>query len=295
MHISVCVCTYQRPVRLERLLIALSSQDTEGTFDYSIVIADNDAQESAKELVLSFAARSPIEIIYCVEPKRSISYARNKALACATGDTIAFIDDDEFPPENWLFLMQKALRDSEVSGVFGPVRPHFDTEPPRWVIKGRFFERPEHKTGFVMPWVECRTGNVLIRKQIIEGIDIIFDPKFGAGASDIDLFRRLINEGHKFIWCNEAFVSEIVSENRWKPSFMIKRALLRGRLSLLHPVNRLPWILNSLIAVPAYGLALPFLQLVGHHYFMLYMVKFFDHFGRLLAVVGLNPVRKRDM
>jgi len=294
-HISVCICTYRRPELLKRLLTALSEQDTKGSFSYSVVIADNDAQQSAEGLVREFTANPRMDITYCVEPRRSISFARNKSLEHAKGDCIAFIDDDEFPPKDWLYRMLKALNDYNAGGVFGPVRPHFDTEPPAWLIKGRFCERPEHTTGFIMPWGECRTGNVLIQKKIISGIGPVFEPAFGAGASDIDLFRRLIEAGHTFVWCNEAVVYEVVSPNRWKRSFMIKRALLRGRISLLHPEKRWLNILKSLVAVPAYGLALPFLQLRGHHLFMKYLIKFCDHAGRLLALVGLNPVREREM
>lgn len=295
MHISVCICTYRRPALLKRLLTALSQQDTKNLFSFSVVIADNDEQQSAKEVVLDFSDSSSMDIKYCVEPRKSISYARNKTLENAKGNVIAFIDDDEFPPSNWLYFMLKALSDYDVSGVFGPVRAHFDSEPPAWLIKGRFYARPEHETGFVMPWNECRTGNVLIKKNIIKDIGTVFLPEFGAGASDIDLFRRLINGGNKFIWCNEAFVYEVVSPNRWKRSFMVRRALLRGRISLLHSEKRWLGVIKSMIAVPVYGFALPFLQLFGHHLFMKYLVKFCDHAGKLLALVGLNPVRKREM
>lgn len=294
-HISVCICTYRRPELLNRLLTALSQQETKNLFSYSVVIADNDEQHSARQLVHDFAAGTGMDITYCVEPRRSISYARNKALEYAKGDAIAIIDDDEFPPRDWLYSLLKALRDYEAGGVFGPVRPHFDAEPPSWLIKGRFCDRPEHQTGYIMPWNECRTGNVLIGKNIIEGIEPVFSPAFGAGASDIDLFRRLIDRGCKFIWCNEAPVYEVVSPNRWKRSFMIKRALLRGRIALLHPEKRLRGILKSLVAVAVYGAALPFLQLLGHHHFMKYLVKFCDHAGKLLALMGLNPVREREM
>jgi len=295
MHISVCICTYRRPELLKRLLKALNLLATKDLFSFSLVIADNDAQQSAKSLVRDFAASSSIDVTYCVEPRKSISFARNKALEFARGDAIAFIDDDEIPPEEWLFRLLKALSDYNVAGVFGPVRPHFDTPPPSWLIKGGFCDRPEHQTGFVMPWGECRTGNVLIEKRIIEGLQPVFAPEFGAGASDIDLFRRLMEAGHAFIWCNEAAVYEVVSPNRWTRSFMIKRALLRGRISWLHPEGRWFGVLKSLVAVPAYGLALPFLQLLGHHFFMKYLVKLCDHGGKLLAIVGLNPVREREM
>jgi succinoglycan biosynthesis protein ExoM len=294
-HISVCICTYRRPELLKRLLRALSQQDTKGLFSFSVVIADNDVKQSAKDVVFDFAASSQMDVIYCVEPHKSISYARNKTLEHAKGNLIAFIDDDEFPPANWLLDMIKALNAYQAAGIFGPVRPHFDTEPPKWLIKGRFCDRPEHQTGFIMPWRECRTGNVLIKKEIIADIGTVFSPVFGAGASDQDLFRRLIEVGYTFIWCNEAYVYEVVSPHRWKRSFMIKRALLRGRISLLHPRGRWRRVLKSVVAMPVYGVALPFLQLAGHHHFMKYLVKFCDHGGRLLALVGLNPVREREM
>lgn len=295
MHISVCICTYRRPELLERLLVALSQQDTKGLFSFSVVIADNDAQQSAKGLVLEFAAGSSMDITYCVEPRRSIAFARNKTLEHAKGDAIAFVDDDEFPSRDWLFCLLKARTDYNAAGALGPVRPHFDSEPPTWLIKARLCERPEHPTGFVMPWTECRTGNVLLEKRIIDGIKPVFRPEFGTSGSDTDLFHRLVEAGHTFIWCNEAVVYEIVPPNRWKRSFMIKRAMLRGRISLVLAERRWPIVLKSLVAVPAYGCALPILQLLGHHLFMKYLVKLCDHTGRLLALVGLNPVREREM
>ena len=50
-HISVCVCTFRRNDMLRRLLYTLSTQETQGLFDYSIVVIDNDARGPAKECV----------------------------------------------------------------------------------------------------------------------------------------------------------------------------------------------------------------------------------------------------
>ena len=51
-HISVCICTYKRPKLLVRLLRKLQKQQTANLFTYSIVIVDNDFNQSAKEAVL---------------------------------------------------------------------------------------------------------------------------------------------------------------------------------------------------------------------------------------------------
>ena len=54
-----------------------------------------------------------------------------------------------------------------------------------------------------------------------------FNPEFRQGE-DQDFFRRMIDHGHVFIWCNEAVAYEVVPPIRWKRTFMLKRALLRG-------------------------------------------------------------------
>jgi len=51
-HISVCICTYKRSEMLNRLLNELNFQRTDGLFQYSVVVVDNDATESGKEVVL---------------------------------------------------------------------------------------------------------------------------------------------------------------------------------------------------------------------------------------------------
>ncbi len=43
---------------------------------------------------------------------------------------MAFIDDDERPPDRWLLTLFKAYEKYGVDGVLGPVKPHFDPGAP---------------------------------------------------------------------------------------------------------------------------------------------------------------------
>lgn len=294
-HITICLCTFRRPALLSRLLTDLGNQETEGRFTFSVVVSDNDPGESARPVVADFVTKSRVGVTYVTEARRSISHARNKSLEPARGDFIAFIDDDEFPSPGWLLTLFRTCLDRNVSGVLGPVRTFYDEHTPDWVRRGGFYDRPEHETGFVMQWNECRTGNVLLDLRALVGINPVFRAEFGGGASDQDLFRRLMEAGHRFIWCNEAVVFEVLPPGRCKRTFLIRRALLRGSISIRHPTGRLRKVAMSLVAVPLYTAALPFLQLSGHHLFMKYLVKLCDHSGRLLAVIGLHPIRVRDM
>jgi hypothetical protein len=71
---------------------------------------------------------------------------------------------------------------------------------------------------------------------------------------------------------------------------MLKRALLRGSSSLLHPTSRVLSVAKSLVAVIAYSIALPFALLIKHSLFMSLLIKLFDHLGRILAFIGFNPI-----
>ena len=291
-HISVCVCTYKRPESLKRLLGELANQETEGRFTFSIVVADNDGLRSAEALLSDFAVGAPTSVTYCVEPQQNISLTRNRAIENASGDFIAFIDDDEFPAKRWLLTLFEACGKYGTDGVLGPVKCHFDERPPKWVIKGKFYERPTYPTGSVIDWTKGRTGNVLLKRQVFDTGELSFSPEFHR-AGDQDFFRRMIAKGHVFIWCNEAVAYEVVPPIRWTRTFMLKRALLRGTIGMQHPTTRLRRIAKAIVAVPVYSVALPLALVLGHHRFMNVLVRLFDHLGSLLTFVGIKPVRSQ--
>jgi succinoglycan biosynthesis protein ExoM len=294
-HISICICTFRRPNLLQRLLKKLENMDTQGLFTYSVVVADNDRMQSAMQVVSDFAAISSVPVVYCVEPEQNIALARNKAIKNVEGDFIAFIDDDEFPNEAWLCNLFNTWKSYKADGVLGPVDPYFESEPARWVKQGGFFERPRYSTGYKLNWPETRTGNVLFRRSILNGIDKAFSSEFGTGSEDVDFFRRMMEQGREFIWCNEAIVYEVVPPARCTCRYLLRLALLRGSNSVKHPVHRIRNLAKSVVAIPVYTLALPILMVLGRHVFMKYLIKSLDHTGRVLAYLGWRVVKERNM
>src|SRR5690242_12242771 len=125
-HITVCICTFKRPALLQRLLYELDRQISDGKFTYSLVVVDNDSEESARHVVSEFAKSSTHQTRYCVEPRQNIALARNKALDCCTGEFVAFIDDDEIPAGKWLGNLFNTCNAYGVAGVLGPVKPQFE-------------------------------------------------------------------------------------------------------------------------------------------------------------------------
>lgn len=288
--ISVCVCTYRRPEQLEQLLKKLDQQVTRGLFKFSIVVVDNDAQQSARRIVESCAERARVPIAYNVEPQQNIAVARNKSVTMAAGELVAFIDDDEEPSNEWLCRLYEVLIEYGADGVLGPVLPKFEKDAPNWAVKGQVFQRPGFKTGAVIHWSVTGTGNVLIKREILLESDGPFNPQLGAGGEDIDFFCRAMSRGRMFVWSAEAVCHERVPPERTRVTFQLRRALLRGKIAL-HG-DRTGWrgILKSAIAVTVYAVALPVCLLMGSHVFVTYLVRSFDHLGKLFAICGIDVV-----
>lgn len=294
-HICVCVCTYKRPELLERLLTELPKQATGGLFTYSIVVVDNDSVPSARQVVERAGRTTDVEIAYYHEPRRSISYARNLAVEKATCDFVAFIDDDEFPAQRWLVELFVARERWKADGILGPVKPHFEVKPPAWLVKSKLCERKRLRSGSrIERSRDARTGNVLLLKDILRKEDGPFDPRFGtSGGGDTDYFKRMMAKGKLFVWSDEACVYETVTFDRYTRGYYVRRALARGGASArLEPLLSVGTA-KSLVAIPVYAVALPFLQLLGHHLFMRYLVKEGDHVGRLAGHFGIRIVKDR--
>jgi glycosyltransferase involved in cell wall biosynthesis len=287
-HVTVCMCTFKRPHLLRKALEEINRLETDGLFSYSIVVADNDRLESAKQVVEDFRPSAKVETVYCVEPEQNIAQARNRAMSKATGEFIATIDDDEFPKYDWLVAAFRACAGPNIDGVLGPVIPFFEHEPPGWLVRGNFCNRQEYPSGTVLHWRQTRTSNALIKAEMLKGVIEPFRAQFGNGGEDDDFFRRMMEAGRVFIWCNEAVTFEVVPPERWTRRYLLRRALLRGQNQ--RKIADYLSIVKSAIAVPCYAMLLPFLLICGHNIFLNYLIKTADHAGKLCAVLGWKPL-----
>jgi succinoglycan biosynthesis protein ExoM len=288
--ISICICTYRRSQLLEQLLGKLDAQMTKGAFRFSIVVVDNDVRESARGVVEACTKRLKVPIEYRTETQQNIALARNASVAQANGELVAFIDDDEEPLDDWLLRLYETLLAYRADGVLGPVLPKFEENAPNWAVKGQVFQRPGFKTGTVIPWRITGTGNVLIKREVLLESDGPFNPQLGAGGEDTDFFRRAMTRGRVFVWSAEAVCYEYVPPERMRVAFQLRRALLRGKVAARHGKSKWGGIVRSGVAVVVYAMVLPVCLLAGSHIFVTYLVKSFDHLGKLLASCRIDLV-----
>ena len=293
-HISICIPTYQRPGMLERCLDALTTQEARG-FAYSILVVDNDPQQSASGVVHKRIGSSSTTVIYVREEEPNISRARNKAVSSAVGEYLAFIDDDEIPEPSWLCNLYETCRKYSADGVLGPVLPRYEGTPPDWLVKSGLCVRPSFTTGTRMTNPRyLRTGNILLRRALFEGLVTPFDPGLGrTGGEDVDALGRMVKAGRSFVWCNEARVYETVPAERQMLNYHLRRALIRGVTQADMEAFLSYGTMKSVIAVILYPLALPFLLATRYHVYVKYLVKCCDHLAKLLAHFGVKLARER--
>ena len=128
--LSAVVCTHNRPDDLRRCLDALARLEDEA----EVSVVDSASQPSCQELVLSYGRGIP-NLAYIREEQPGLSRARNVGVAAASGEIVAFLDDDAAPRADWARRIVAAFdADDRIGCVGGACLPLFPDEPrPRWL------------------------------------------------------------------------------------------------------------------------------------------------------------------
>ena len=297
-HISVCICTFHRPVLLFKALAGVTRQLTESAFTFEVVVVDNDQRRSAEEIVCLFQTGNATQIIYDCEPEQNIALARNRAIQSATGNLIAFMDDDECPVPEWLIRLYRTMKEYKADGVLGPVLPSFPPEAPQWLKKGNIFNRRRPPTGTRLTVRDTRTGNVLLSRSILPEGSTWFDPAFGrTGGEDVDFFRKQIALNRVFVWCDEAEAYETVPPERWQSSFHLKKCFkigaLNGESLRKSGFSGFTGFLKSIVSVPVWSIAFVILLPFGKHLWIPPTLKLTYSVSCIFSYCGLSLKKNR--
>ena len=153
------------------------------------------------------------------EPRQGLDVARNRGVAEAVGDIVAFVDDDCVVDPNWLAGLRRAFADPSVGFVTGRVRPHSLERRSERCFEGWFsFDRGAHARRFrrqdhwwsVIPGRLGTGCNMAFRRHVLleaGGFDEALDmgsPVGGGG--DLDMFGRLLRSGHEASYAPDALV-----------------------------------------------------------------------------------------
>lgn len=235
VRIDICVCTYRRP-HLEATLRSLQAQTTAG-LALRIIVADNDETPSARPLVDRIAAEGAVPVTYVHAPARNISLARNACLDAATADRaadwVAFIDDDETAPPDWIATLHGHAVANGLDVVFGPALAIYPEGTPEWIREGDYHTNhaPAHD-GKVETGHTC---NALIRwgGGAWTGERFLLE-KGRTGGEDVEFFFRLSRLGLVMGICDAAPVHEATAPDRLTYAWVRKRRFLAGQFHGAH-------------------------------------------------------------
>jgi succinoglycan biosynthesis protein ExoM len=283
--VDVCLATYKRPELLWDALQSLANQKL-GSIQMRIIVVDNDRDETARVTVESFRSTVMFEVIYDVEPCQSVSMARNRALSHVRADYIAFLDDDEIAPTDWLSSLLGILELYKADVVFAPVWGILPPDAPKWAQTTPIFQRPRKATGTSVK--HGGAGNVMIRRDALGSPIQLFDLAYGlSGGEDIDYFYRLYQMGRRMVWCDEALVSEQVPANRLTLKWVRQRAFSSGQTFVrifvrqYTPYRKITWFVFKLMQLLAALLLMPFVRIVSYSFYVRLLVRVMGALGQM--------------
>ena len=234
MNISVIICTYTEE-RWDILVSAITSVQQQSMPPYEIIVVSDNNPALAARLLAQFTGITVAEN----HGKPGISTARNVGVALASGDIVAFIDDDAIADKDWLSQLARCYEDQRVLGVGGNVLPEWTGERPRWFpeefdwVVGCSYRGLPRKASPVRNFIGC---NMSFRRGVFSVVKGFHDElgrgaAHPAGCEETDLCIRVGNHWPDSILLYEpqAVVRQVVPISRANWRYFLSRCFLEGR------------------------------------------------------------------
>jgi glucosyl-dolichyl phosphate glucuronosyltransferase len=198
---SIVIGTKNRAASLDRTLHSVMALNYAGSFE--VIVVDNDSTDDTRTRIEQWSARSAGRVRYLLETRPGASHARNAGIAAARAPIVAFVDDDEELPPEWLQIAHDALAENaDVEMVGGPLRPIWETPPPAW-LQGRELGGVVSLVdgggqAFVISaerWFCFAAGNMAARRETLDRLRG-FDPSYRR-SEDRELLVRFLLAGGK--------------------------------------------------------------------------------------------------
>lgn len=274
--ISILVPSFNRAHYLNGALATLTRQETDGRFDYEVVVIDNASKDETRQVVEAFAATSTVPVRYLYESVPGDAPPRNKGISNTTSDWLAFFDDDQFAESRWLLnLLDTALK-SETRIVGGPV--HLDLDPQicsqlsdgcRSTLREmKPYDQDQPYAADVIPG----TGNMMVHRSLFDDVGL-FVVNIKEGGSDWKLVEDARAFGEIPWFSVKASIRHRVEQTRMTPAYFrwdsqnggvsaadvdcrklgLGGVVAKGAARLLRIAPRIPLLLADSIRPPKYG------------------------------------------
>jgi GT2 family glycosyltransferase len=200
---TLVICTRDRPFDLARCLSSIPQQTR---LPDQVIVVDNCSIGFEVEAVCRTAG---VEYVY--EGRPGLDIARNAGAALATGDIVAYTDDDVVLHPQWLECLITAFDQPKILAVTGLVLPAELSTPAQWHFErywsfGRGFQRIDFDEKFFKRdkihvaevWKIGAGASMAFRKSVFQDVGR-FDERLDVGAAgcsgDSEFWHQILSAG----------------------------------------------------------------------------------------------------
>ena len=194
-RISVVVCTYNGARTIQDCLDGLMELDYP---NYEAIVVNDGSTDDTAHIV----AQYPVQLISTTN--HGLSSARNTGMEAATGEIVAYTDDDARPDPQWLRYLAWTFMTGNYAGVGGP-----NIAPPGdgW-IADCVANAPGGPVHVLLSDTEAEHipgCNMAFRREALQAVKGC-DPRYRTAGDDVDLCWRVQQHGGKLGFSPAAMV-----------------------------------------------------------------------------------------
>ncbi|MEC4984003.1 MAG: glycosyltransferase [Oscillatoria sp. PMC 1068.18] len=211
LPISAVICTHNREEYLGAAIDSLLAQDFA---EYEVIVVDNASSDRTRAVVEARLADPKLKYVY--EPVTGLSVARNTGAKAASGEIIAYLDDDAVATPSWLSALIAPYQQNERLAIAGGkvtlILPPGATYP-QWLsteLAGCLgaYDLGNELVYITNPGLTPRGLNYSIRRTFLEQV----------GGFDINLGRV----GKNLLSNEEVYMTELALKQNWQVAYLPK-------------------------------------------------------------------------
>jgi glucosyl-dolichyl phosphate glucuronosyltransferase len=235
-EMTVMIGTLNRCDLLAQSVRSLQAQRCPAT-RFEILVVDNGSTDGTVALLERFQQELP-NFRWVAESRRGLSNARNRGIAEARADLVAFFDDDAVAEPDWIDWLFRVFQDDPTADAAGGrICVRWPNERPNWMpasLLGYYGHCDYGSSRKGLAYPEFPYGsNMVIRKvhlQAVGGFNSALGPT-GANlmaAGEQDLFFRLYQLPIKVVYEPAAIVHHWAPPERVTRRWSLRRAFRHG-------------------------------------------------------------------